>query len=355
MAATSIWWSARSRTTTFLIYRSSLFDRRSAEVNCNPLAALLLLAVTVPALAQQEAVVALKTVDDLKPVIAMVEPVHELVARSRIAGTITKLTVKEGDEVTADQQIAVVVDQKLLFQMQALASRIQAQQAERDQAQVDLARTQQLRRTGFASQQQLDQAKTRLDVAQRTLQALQSDRRVVEQQAAEGAVLAPGAGRVLTVPVSEGSVALAGETIATIAAKDYILRLDLPERHARFLKRGDTILVGPRGLSAAAAGAPMRRGEVVLVYPEIQRGRVVADVRVEGLGDYFVGERTLVYVATGHRSALVIPRGFIYRRFGVSYVRLKNGTEVVVQPGMPIDDGIEILAGLKVGDVVTKP
>ncbi len=320
-----------------------------------PIAALLLLLGAVPALAQQDAVVALKTVDDLKPVIATVEPVHELTARSRIAGTVTKLTVKEGDEVKAEQQVAAVVDPKLLLQMQALQSRIQAQQAERDQAQIDLARTLELRRGGFASQQQLDQAKTRLDVAQRTFQALQGDRQVIEQQSAEGAVLAPGAGRVLTVPVSEGSVVLAGETIATIAAKDYILRLDLPERHARFIKRGDTILVGPRGLSTAAAEAPRRRGEVVLVYPEIHNGRVVADVQVEGLGDYFVGERTLVYVATGHRAALVIPAGFVYRRFGVSYVRLKNGTEIVVEPGMPLDDGIEILAGLHAGDVVAKP
>ena len=58
---------------------------------------------------------------------------------------------------------------------------------------------------------------------------------------------------------------------------------------------------------------------------------MIADVEVEGLGDYFVGERTRVYVATGTREALVIPEGFVYRRFGVSYVKLKDGTEVVVQ------------------------
>jgi membrane fusion protein, multidrug efflux system len=317
-------------------------------------AVVLLAASSLPAFAQ-DATVARWTVDDRKAVIATVEPVHEVLARARIGGTIASLTVKEGDQVAAGDRIAAVVDPKLLLQMQALASRIQAQQAERDQAQIDFNRAQELRRSGVASQSQLDQAKTRLDVAERTLQALHSDRQVVEQQSAEGAVLAPEAGRVLKVPVREGSVVLNGETIATIATKNYILRLQLPERHARFIKAGDTILVGERGLGTAQDLEQLRRGKVVLVYPEIDQGRVIADVQVEGLGDYFVGERTRVYVATGTRPALVIPDGYLYRRFGVDYVKLKDGTEIVVQPGLPVEGGLEILSGLKAGDVVAKP
>lgn len=321
------------------------------------LASLGLLAVSVfPALAQGQAIVAERMVDDRKAVIATVEPVHELMARARIGGTISTLAVREGDEVRAGDRVALVVDQKLLFQMQALDSRIRAQEAERDQAQIDLARAQELRRSGAGTQVALDQARTRLDVAERTLQALQSDRHVVEQQAAEGAVLAPGSGRVLKVPVQQGSVVLAGETIATLAAKNYILRLQLPERHARFIKPSDTILVGARGLGADNGDEEsLREGKIALVYPEIDQGRVVADVEVPNLGDYFVGERTRVYVATGQRPAVVVPQGYLYRRFGVSYVKLRDGTEVTVQPGMPVAGGIEVLAGLNAGDVLMKP
>src|SRR5208283_41200 len=191
--------------------------------------------------------VRLRVVDDQKAVIATVEPVHELLARARIGGTITTLTVKEGDRVTAGDRIALVADQKLALQMQALQSRIQAQQANRDQAQITFDRVQKLRESGTSSQAQLDQARTSLDVAERTLQALLSDRQVIQEQASQGAVLAPGAGRVLKVPVTEGSVFLPGETIITIAANNYILRLQLPERHAQFMKAGDAILIGARG------------------------------------------------------------------------------------------------------------
>ena len=320
----------------------------------NVTGALFLLNACVSAGFAAEQTVRLLAVDDRKAVIATVEPVRQLVARARIEGTITSLTVKEGSWVNANEHIAVVADQKLLLQMQALQSRIQAQQANRDQAQINFDRVQKLRAANVSSQAQVDQAKTSLDVAQRTLQALLSDRQVIEEQVSQGAVLAPGTGRVLKVPVSEGTVVMPGETIATIAINNYILRLQLPERHAQFMKTGDTILIGARGLQVQQQET-LRRGHVVLVYPAIEQGRVIADVEVESLGDYFVGERTRVYIATGTREALVVPEDAVYRRFGVSYVKLKDGTEVVVQVGLPVEGGLEILAGLHEGDVVITP
>lgn len=313
------------------------------------------LALASTAMAEGDmAAVQLKTVNDRKAVIATVEPVHELSARSRISGTISVVNVKEGDKVKAGDKIAVVGDEKLALQMRAVQARIEAQQAERTQAKIEFDRATTLRKTGAGSQAKLDQAKTRLDVAIRNLQALQSDRQVIEQQSIEGAVLAPSDGRILSVPLHEGSVVMAGDNVATMATDNYILRLQLPERHARFLKRGDDILVGSRGMKETE-NTEVRPGKVVTVYPQIENGRVIADVAVEGLGDYFVGERTRVFVATGERQALVLPEKFIYRRFGVSYVRLKSGEDVVVQVGQPVDGGIDILSGLRVGDVAVMP
>jgi RND family efflux transporter MFP subunit len=304
---------------------------------------------------ESTAAVARVNVDDRKAVIATVETVHQIAARARIGGTIAELKVREGDRVAAGNRIAFVVDQKLVLQIRALEARIQAQQAQRDQTRVDFNRAEELHRSGTIPKARLDEARTRLDVAERTLKAMRAEREVILQQSAEGAVLAPGPGRVLKVPVADGSVVLAGDTVATIATDAYILRLQLPERHARALKTGDTILVGARGLAPVHAPETLRPGRVTLVYPQIDQGRVVADVAVEGLGDYFVGERTRVYVATGKRDALAVPPDFVYRRFGVNYVRLKDGAEVVIQVGMPTEKGLEILAGVREGDVVVKP
>jgi RND family efflux transporter MFP subunit len=318
--------------------------------------ALVLLLAASPAVADP-LVVRETEIADRKAVIATVEPVHQLVARARIGGTIAALSIKEGDDVTASAIVAQVADAKLALQMQALDSRIASLKSQRDQAKTDFDRIADLARRGVSTQTQADQAKTNFEVAERNLTAMKGDREVIAQQSSEGAVLAPAAGRVLSVPVSVGRVVMPGETIATLAQDKYILRLQLPERHAKFLRAGDRVAVGARGLVDDAAAT--REGRVRIVYPEIQGGRVVADVEVSDLGDYFVGERTRVYVDAGKRKAVVIPGSYVYRRAAVNYVKLADGDEVVVQPGEVHDDNgvktVEILSGLVDGDKVVTP
>lgn len=316
--------------------------------------AFLLAALAAPSAASAgEAAVRLTPIDDMKAVVASVEPAHQLVARARIGGTVTTLKIREGDTVTAGAELALVADQKLFLQIQSLDQRIRAQQAQRDKAKADFDRAQELLRRGTSTKVMFDQAKTALDVAERNLAALQSDRGVIEQQTAEGSVKAPGAGRILTIPVSVGRVVMPGETIATLAENNYILRLQLPERHARFMRAGDRVEIGERGVNTGAGAR--KEGRVRIVYPEIQGGRVIADVDVKGLDNYFVGERARVYVTTGKRETILAPKSAVYRRAGVDFVRLADGAEVVVQTGDPHDGTIEILSGLHDGDVVRTP
>jgi len=306
-----------------------------------------------PAQAGETLTVHLSEITDQKAVIATVEPVHQLVARARIGGTIASVKMKEGDNVAAGQELASVADQKLVLQMQALDARIQSLMAQQGLAKIEFDRVQELQKRGVSTMTQLDQARTNLDVANRTLQAMQSDRSVLAQQTVEGAVLAPGAGRILSVPISEGRVVLPGEIIATMAEDKYILRLQLPERHAQFMRAGDIVLIGARGLTGEST--EKKQGKIRLVYPEIQGGRVIADVDVEGLGDYFVGERTRVYINTGKRPAILVPGDYLIHRAGINLVKLQSGAEVVVQPGEAHDANVEILAGLTDGDVLVKP
>jgi len=293
-------------------------------------------------------------IEDRKAIIATVEPAKMLLARARIGGTVVTLKAKEGMMAEAGADLAVVVDQKLALQIKGIDQRIQSQEAQRLKAEADFNRVSELAKNGTASQAMLDQMKAALDVATRQLNALNADRDVIIQQTAEGTVRAPAAGRVLTVPVSEGSVVMPGETIATLAEDNYILRVELPERHARFMREGDSVQIAARG-EVDQPNSVVKNGVVRIVYPEIKGGRVIADVAVEKLGDYFVGERTRVYVSTGHRVALLVPIAAVFARAGVDYVRLADYREVIVKRGEMHDDKIEILSGLKAGDRVVLP
>jgi multidrug efflux system membrane fusion protein len=318
----------------------------------------------------------LQPVDDLKAVFATVESVDQAMARTRIGGTIADLRVEEGDRIEAGQVIATVRDPKLPLQLTALEARIRALQAQQHQAELELDRALQLRASGTGTQQRLDDARAAVDVARAQIAAMTAERAVVEQQQREGDVLAPAAGRVLQVKIVDGAVVLPGEPVASIAVENYVLRLRLPERHARFLHRGDAVLVGERGLAPAhiapngidltgipptGASEGLRRGTVRQVYPEMADGQVVADATVAGLGDFFVGERVRVYVATGLREVILVPPDYVIRRFGADFVRLDDGTEIPVQVGGLIPavgdrpGGLEILSGVKPGDILVRP
>ena len=298
------------------------------------------------------------TIADEKAVYATVESANVVPARARIGGTIASIDVKRGDAVEAGQVLATVVDEKIALQLNSLDAQIEGLKAQLDQAKITLSRVERLIASGTASKAQLDNARTAHNVAETGLNARIAERSVIAQQAKEGAVRAPAAGRVLDVPVTAGTVVMSGETVAQIADRSYMLRLRVPERYARFLKAGDPIRVAGSDLGTGVA--PI--GEITLVYPEIEDGRVVADAKLGGLGDYFVGERVRVWLSAGERQAIVLPAAYVTTRFGVDYVRLKTdggAMDVPVQRGREpaAADGaqIEILSGLHDGDVLVQP
>lgn len=300
------------------------------------------------------------TVPEMKAVFGQVQSRTVVPARARIGGTISEVGISEGAEVEEGQVVATVVDEKIALELAAAEARIREVRSQLDNARTELERAEQLLSRGIAPQGRVDQAKTQFEVATNQLAAAESAKAVIEQQAREGAILAPATGRVLTVPVTPGSVVMPGEEIARIATGRYYLRLSLPERHAAEIIEGSTVRLAGRGL-APGLGAE-REGRIAKVYPEISEGRVIADVEIDGLGDYFVNERTLVWIPVGSRSALAVPPQAVKTRHGIDYVAVTTAAgpmdvAVVLGETMETEGGlrVEILTGLDDGDRVLVP
>lgn len=300
-----------------------------------------------------------QSVADEKAVFATVESISVVPARSRIGGTVVQLKVKEGDPVTSGQAIASIGDDKLVLQMKSLDAQIEALQAQANQAQIDFTRIEGLVERGILPRVKLDEQRTALNVADNSLRAKTAERAVINEQLNQGQVLAPADGRVLKRLITVGSVVLPGDPIVTVAQQNFKLRLRVPERHARFLKAGDKIRIDGAELGTEAS----RLGVIDLVYPQIEEGRVIADATVEGLGEYFVGDRLRVWISGGERHAFVVPASFVKTRFGIDYVQLQKTDGVVdvpVQRGRELPtpvlpDGLEILSGIRAGDQLVRP
>ena len=291
-------------------------------------------------------------VTEWKAVYARIEARDRIPARARLNGTLVELGVTEGDLVDSGQELARIVDEKLDFQMNALDAQLQALDSQLANAEAELARGEQLLERGVTTVQRLDGLRTQVEVLTNQIDAAKAERRVLEQQVAEGTVLAPLSGRVLDVPVAAGAVVAAGESVATIGGGGFFLRLAVPERHAGAFEEGDSIQIETDEIA---------QGRLARVYPQIENGRVIADVEVEGLDDAFVDARVLVRLPVGEREALLVPTDAVETLSGIDFVAVEQGGEtvrraVVVGGHHTIDgvDMVEVVTGLEAGqEVVT--
>lgn len=310
------------------------------------------LAASLPlALLAEDLLLAPVSVTEWKAVYGRIEARSRIPARARLGGTLVSLNAIEGDVVTAGQVVAQVVDAKINYQLAAIDAQLQALASQLDNAQVELTRGEDLLARGVTTAQRLDALRTQVDVLTGQIAAVSADRKVVEQQVLEGAVLAPIAGRILSVPVAAGAVVLPGEAVVTIGGGGIFLRIAVPERHAAVLQEGATIEI-------ETATGPSQ-GTLARIYPLIENGRVIADVEVPDLPESFIDARVLVRVPVDTRTALMVPETAVITRTGLDFVEVA-GPEgpvlrtVVLGQHETLDGAamIEVLSGLVFGDQV---
>ncbi|WP_300519296.1 efflux RND transporter periplasmic adaptor subunit [Aliiroseovarius sp.] len=321
-----------------------------------------LLAALIPALTAVSAVSAQAdethplhevTVTEWKAVFGQIETRDLVPARARLGGTLDVVSISEGDRVEMGQPIGTISDRKLTLQLNAVDAQLAALQAQLENAQAELKRGEDLVERGVSTVQRLDALRTQVDVLTNQIEATRAERSVIEQQAADGTVLAPLSGVVLDVPVTTGAVIMPGEPVAMIGGGGFFLRLAVPERHAGFLREGAEILIGENGAT--------RTGRLAKLYPQIQHGRVTADVEVEGLSEAFTGARVLVRLPVGEHAALLVHEDAVLTRMGLDFVAVEEDgrvTERAVVLGEPQDiEGealIEVVSGLKPGDTIVQ-
>lgn len=294
-------------------------------------------------------------IPEWKAVYGRVESRDSVPARARIGGTIIELNVTEGDNVTAGQQIAVVKDDKIDFQIAATNAQIKGLEVSLENARAELVRAEELIKRGVSTVQRLDQLRTQVDVLTNQIAAAEAQRAVIEEQEKEGAVLSPIDGKILTVPVTRDAVIMGGEPVATIGGGGFFIRLAIPERHEALLETGAEIEIN-------GGNDQMATGRLAKIYPEIDNGRIIADVEVSDLDTDFVNARVLVRIPVGNHEALLVPKAAITTHFGVDYVEVQaNGTSIErsVVTGETIKrdnkEMVEILTGLTSGDEVLLP
>lgn len=273
--------------------------------------------------------------------------------RARIPGVLVSLDVREGDRVRAGQTLGRVVDSRLGAEESARAAAALAAEAEAVRARAEFDRVRFLHKEGVYADARLEQASAAARAADASAVAARKAESAVAATAGQGALVSPSEGQVLHADVPPGSAVAPGMVIVTVTAGPPVLRIDAPETLGARLRPGARVI-----LADAVPGAVPVTGEILRVYPAVEGGRIRADATVPGLDLARVGARATAIVELGTRQALVVPAAYVATRFGMRFATLatpKGTTDVPVEV-RPLPDGrLEILSGLRPGDLVLAP
>lgn len=160
----------------------------------------------------------------------------------RVAGKLVSRPAELGQRVNAGQLLAQIDPEDYRASAEAAASQLLAARSNRDVAQADFTRYQDLHAQGFISVAELDRREAALKLAQAQFQQAQAQNTVQGNQSGYTRLLADGAGVVTSVDASPGQVVSAGQPVVRLAMdgpRDVVF--SVPENKLHALRPGQLI------------------------------------------------------------------------------------------------------------------
>jgi HlyD family secretion protein len=294
-----------------------------------------------------------------------IEPAKEVEVRPRIPGIIERIHVEPGDTVEPGQ-LLVEIDRELLASQaaEAEAALAEAKVALRFAAS-ELRRAEELVKNGARSAQHLDDMRSRSDAAAARVAAAEAKRDTLTTQLGYARVTSPLAGRVLDVPVEEGSAvspvtAVTGGTLLLSIAATSAQHLEglVDENEVARVAVGQ-----PARLRTEAFGEQSFAGRVRKISPVGQRVQnvtyfevevEVTDAAGEQLRPRMSGDAEIVTEVI--EDALLLPESALRYRGEQVFVEVVNGTGALaprdVRIGIVDGTRVQVADGLAEGDEV---
>ncbi|MFO1413694.1 MAG: efflux RND transporter periplasmic adaptor subunit [Burkholderiales bacterium] len=139
----------------------------------------------------------------------------EVEVRARVTGILEKKNFEEGSRVKAGQQLFLIDPKPLQAQVAGLEADLVRAQAQKAQAERELARLKPLAERRAVGQKEADDAASALDIANATVKAAEAKLAEAQLNLGYTRVTAPISGLSSRAPKSEGSLVTANDTLLT--------------------------------------------------------------------------------------------------------------------------------------------
>ena len=330
-----------------------------------------LVVVTGTLAADQEVVLGFKVPGRLADIpVDLGSPVQKGDPIARLDTTDFELRVRQADAALQQARVRLGLepeesDFSVVIENTAIAKQARA---EMDAARSRLERARQLFEKGLIPKADFDTTNSGFKVAEaryedsldeaRNRQALLAQRRseleIARQQLADSVLYAPISGVIRQRNANPGQFLAAGTPVVTLVQMDPLrLQTAVPEREARMIRTGQPVRV-------TVEGAPgTHQGRIARISPSFDEANrtLLVETQVSNTSGVLrpgAFSRAEIVVAAGYR-ALLVPASSVVTFAGIDRVFILNeakASEKRIKAGRRAEEGVEILEGIKTGDVV---
>ncbi|MCG8416534.1 MAG: efflux RND transporter periplasmic adaptor subunit [Proteobacteria bacterium] len=279
----------------------------------------------------------------------------------KVAGTIETIAVKVGDRVTKGQLIAELDKTDYQLQVQQARASLTSARAQRRNAEATYQRVERMYETESASRSDLDAARAGFQTARANVNAAGKQVELARQQLSYTRLVAPVDGSIAQVPVERNENTSPGQPVVVLTSGDRPkVTVLVADKYIREVQTGATVKVrfpdlpGREFAAVVSEVSPTSSGS----------GASVTALVSDGQNDVRPGMSADVEFTFGSRDdklRYVVPPAAVGQDRDGEFVyliqRKSPGLGVIKRTAITIDpeptaDGIEILEGIKAGDLV---
>jgi RND family efflux transporter MFP subunit len=291
-----------------------------------------------------------RSVSDVIVVDGTIEAINKATLTAQTQGRVTAIHFDVDDYVEQGQLILELENREQKSLVSRASGALEEARASEQEASRNFSRVEELVQSGTLSQADFDRSKAALDSARGRVKQAEASLDQARQQLSYTQVVAPYPGILTDRFVETGELAAPGKPLVAGLSLDRIrVTATVPQRYVDAVRRQQSLTV------LLDDGSRMSSDKVT-VFPYAESGSHSFRIRAEldsNANGIYPGMFARVEVVTGEREILVVPDSALLRNQELVAVYLLDQQDrprlTQVRTGRQLEDGIEILSGLRPG------
>lgn len=296
--------------------------------------------------------------------IGSVLSLHSVIVRPQVDGILTKLWVKEGQQVKAGDLLATIDDRSIRATLAQAQAQLAQSQAQLDVAQLDLKRYRLLTTDNSISKQTFDQQQALVHQLEATAQGNQASINATQVQLSYTQIRSPVTGRVGIRNVDEGNFLRVSDTdgLFSVTQIDPVsVEFSLPQQMLPTLQglvHASTPAVVNAYIGDGEHGTLLGQGSLTLIDNQVaaNTGTIRAKAEFSNPDEkLWPGQLVTIRIQTAvDRDALKVPPQVVQRGIDNHFAYRVNDGKVEVVPVEVLyqDSNLTLIKGPKAGDVL---